>query len=151
GELVELIGANLRLLATELEKLQAYAGDRAVTVEDVRLLTAQSREQSVFALVDAVVEGRAPLALRTMRMLLDDGSHAPPQLQAMIARQLRALVRATELLEHRAGQPEVAQATGLNGYPLTKLLSQARATTRPAVELALREVEATDHAVKTGR
>ena len=79
AELVDLVGANLWALASELEKLSRYAADRAVTVEDVRLLTPQAREESIFAIVDAVVEGRAAPALKLIRAMLDEGPERPPQ------------------------------------------------------------------------
>ncbi len=41
--------------------------------------------------------------------------------------------------------------TKQRGFPLTKLMRQARATTRGAAESAMRAAEAADHAVKTGR
>ncbi len=151
-ELVELVGANLWALSTEVEKLGRYASGRAVTVEDVRLLTPQAREESIFDVVDAVVEGRAAPALLLIRRMLDDGTEPPQRIQAMIARQLRHLVRATELLEGRADEAAVGEATGVkNRYALGKLMRQARSTSRHAAEAALREVEASDHAVKTGR
>ncbi len=151
-ELVELVGANLWALSTEVEKLGRYASGRAVTVEDVRLLTPQAREESIFGIVDAVVEGRAAPALLLIRRMLAEGTEPPQRIQAMIARQLRHLVRATELLEGRADEAAVGEATGVkNHYALGKLMRQARSTSRQAAEAALREVEASDHAVKTGR
>jgi DNA polymerase-3 subunit delta len=151
-ELVELVGANLWALSTEVEKLGRYASGRAVTVEDVRLLTPQAREESIFGIVDAVVEGRAAPALLLIRRMLAEGSETAQHIQAMIARQLRHLVRATELLEGRADEAAVGEATGVkNRYALGKLMRQARSTSRQAAEAALREVEASDHAVKTGR
>ena len=151
-ELVDLVGANLWALAAEFEKLGRYAAGRAVTVEDVRLLTPEAREANVFAVVDAVVEGRGAPALLLIRRMLEEGSHTPQGIQAMIARQLRHLVRATELLEQRADQQAIGDATGVrNDFALRKLMRQARATTRPIAEAALREIEASDHAVKTGQ
>ncbi len=150
-ELAELVGANLRLLATEIEKLHAYAGDRTITADDVRLLTPQAKEERIFDLVDAIVEGRAALALRLLRKMLSDGSETPGHVQILVARQLRLLVRATELLEARGSQDDVAEATKLRGFPLTKLMRQARATRRVSAEAALRAMETSDHAVKTGR
>ncbi len=152
--LVDLIGANLRTLAQELDKLAAHAaatGAPSITAADVRLMTPQAREESMFALVDAIVEGRADLALRLLRRVLDDGSVAPILLQVMVARQLRNLVRATELLERHATQQEVGDATGLRGFPLTKVMRQSRQLSREQAERNLRAVEAADFAVKSGR
>ena len=152
--LVDLIGANLRALSQELEKLAAHAaatGSPSISAADVRLMTPQAREESMFALVDAIVEGRADLALRLLRRVLDDGSIAPILLQVMVARQLRHLIRSTELLERHASQQEVGDATGLRGFPLTKLMRQSRQLSRPQAERSLRAVESADFSVKTGR
>ncbi|MEX2446496.1 MAG: DNA polymerase III subunit delta [Dehalococcoidia bacterium] len=150
-ELVTLIGANLRMLAGELEKLAAYAQGRAVTVEDVRLLTPQAREQTIFEVTDPVVEGRPADALRALRRMLDEETESPVRLSNMIARQVRMMVRAAELIEARATPDTISSATGMRGFPLEKLMRQARAAGRPAAEAALRAVEASDHSVKTGR
>jgi DNA polymerase-3 subunit delta len=153
--LVELMGANLRALAQELDKLSAYAaarGDGPITPAHVNLLTPLTRDENIFAIVDAIVEGRANQALQLLRRVLDDGSVAPGYLQVMVARQLRLLVRATELLENHASQQEIADATGLRGsFPFTKLMRQARQTSRAATEANLRDLEAADFSVKTGR
>jgi DNA polymerase-3 subunit delta len=166
--LVDLVGAGLRTLANELDKLARYvAGDasataaaaagagggtpRAITADDVRLLTPLAREERIFDLVDAVVEGHDARALRTLRRMLEDGSESPVRIQSMVARQVRMIVRATELLAAGASQDDIASATGARGFPLTKLMRQARATTAPAAELALHAIEESDHAVKTGR
>ena len=153
--LVELMGANLRALAQELDKLAAYAtarSDGPVTAAHVNLLTPLARDENIFAIVDSIVEGHADQALQLLRRVLEDGSVAPGYLQVMVARQLRHLVRATELLERHASQQEIADATGLRGgFPLTKLMRQARQTSRAAVEANLRDLEAADFSVKTGR
>jgi DNA polymerase-3 subunit delta len=149
--LAELIGANLWAIASEIDKLGQYADGRPVTIEDVRALTTAARQAGMFDLVDAAVEGRTPAALRLLRDLLDEASDPPQVVLVMIARQLRNLVRAAELIEARAAQPEIASATGVtNQYALTKLLRQAGSLGRAAAERGLREAEATDHAIKTG-
>lgn len=149
--LAELVGSNLRMLASELDKLAAYADGRTITADDVQLLTPQAREERIFDLVDAIVEGQSGNALKLLRKMLEDGSESPGRVQIMVARQLRLLVRATELLEAQASQEKVATATGARGFPLTKLMRQARATHRPAAEAALRAAEAADTSVKTGK
>ena len=89
--------------------------------------------------------------LRLLRRMLDVGSVAPILVQIMVGRQLRHLVRATELLERHASQQVIADATGLRGFPLTKLMRQARQVTLPVVEANLHDLEATDFRVKTGK
>ena len=150
--LSQLLGADLWALSNELDKLAHHAGDRPVAVTDVELLTTAARDEDVFALVDDAVEGRTPGALLRLRRLVDGGAEHPGRLQALIARQLRNLIRASELIEQGASREEIGRATGVtHPYPLGRLVTQAEAIGRPAAERALRAVEAADHAVKTGR
>jgi len=66
-ELVGRVGPNLRLLASEVEKLVVHAGDRAeITLGDVELLTPLQKLAAGFALGDAV--GRRDLA-KALRVL----------------------------------------------------------------------------------
>lgn len=149
--LCDLTGANLRALATELDKLAMYAGARAITADDVRLLTPQAREEYIFDLVDAVVEGRAADALRMTRRMRDDHSETPAHQLLMIARQVRMMVRAAELIDTRAPAEEIRKATNVHPRMVEKLTRQARAAGRVASEASLRAVEHSDHSVKTGR
>ena len=152
GRLSELIGADLWALSGELDKLAQYAEGRAITVEDVDLLTTAAREEDVFALVDDAVTGRTPAALVRLRRMLDRGSDPPARIQGLIARQLRNLVRAAALIEEGAPRETIGEATGVtHPFPLGKLVDQASAMGRAAAEDGLRAVEAADHAVKTGR
>lgn len=150
--LVGHVGSDLRVIASELEKLAQYARGRAITSEDVVALTPEAAESSIFNLVDAVVEGRGERALVMLRGMLEQGSEEPMRVQAMIARQLRNLVRAGELLDAGAPASAIADATGVTGdFPLRKLTSQARAMGTRTAEDGLRAVEASDHAFKTGQ
>ena len=150
--LSELLGPDLWALASEVEKLGAHAHGRPVTAEDVRLLTAQARAEDIFGIVDAVVEGRAAEALRAVHRMVDAGTESPPRIQAMIARQLRNLVRAGELQEQGAPPSAVGEATGVrHPFAQQKLLRQVARTPRATAEAGLRAIESSDHAVKTGR
>jgi DNA polymerase-3 subunit delta len=149
--LVELVGPKLRILDSELTKLARYAGVRPITEADVRLLTPEAREQSLFTLIDAAVEGEGASALRILDRVLAEGSEAPSRVQFQLARQLGQLVRATECAEAGGDESAIGEATGASGYARTKLVRQARATSRAVAEAALRAVERADHAVKSGR
>ncbi len=152
ARLSELIGADLWALSGELAKLAQYAQGRAITADDVELLTTAAREEDVFALVDDAVTGRTPAALVRLRRMLDRGSDPPARIQGLIARQLRNLVRAAALIEEGAPRETIGEATGVSHpFPLGKLVDQASALGLAAAEDGLRAVEAADHAVKTGR
>ncbi len=71
NKLAELIGAEAGALASEVEKLAMYAGDRPqITADDVRELVGLSREEKIFAVMDAALLGRTDDALRLWRQVL---------------------------------------------------------------------------------
>ena len=64
-ELKQRIGDDLRLIASELEKLALYAGDRAqISRADVEAVVAPVREEEFFAVGEAVGEGDLGRALQ---------------------------------------------------------------------------------------
>ena len=149
--LVELVGADLRMLDGELAKLARYAGERAITEDDVLLLTPEARSQSLFALIDAAVEGEGAAALRMLESVLADGSQLPSRVQFQLGRQLGQLVRAADRAEAGGSESEIGEASGAQGYARTKLVRQAKVMPRHVAEAGLRAVERADHAVKGGR
>jgi len=153
--LAELLGSNLWNLSSEIDKLAAYAGGPAgrspITEADVSTLTSQAREASVFALVDALVEGRRAAALGLLHRALSEGANAQYVL-TMVARQLRRLVQAKELLQAGTGPQEVGRALGIApDFVLRKALDQARTTSFPRLEELYRLTLEADVATKTGR
>ena len=66
-ELKQRIGDDLRLLASELQKLATYAGDKPqITRADVEAIVAPVREEEFFALAEAVGEGDLGKALQLL-------------------------------------------------------------------------------------
>ena len=152
SRLSELLGADLWALSGELDKLGQYAQERAITVDDVNLLTTAARDEDVFALVDDAVAGRAAPALVRLRRMLHGGSDSPVRVRGLMARQMRNLVRAAALIEEGAPRADIGKATGVtHSFPLGKLVDQATVIGLAVAEDGLRAVEAADHAVKTGR
>ncbi|MDP2952134.1 MAG: DNA polymerase III subunit delta [Chloroflexota bacterium] len=148
--LADLVGADLGVLAGEIEKLCLYGRGRRIEETDVRLLVNHAREASVFSLVDALVQRQTPQALRALHQLLDEGAVAP-YLLFMITRQFRFLLRAQELVSQGLRQEVLAQRLGLSGYPLRKTLQQAEEYEAERLEEVYRGLRDTDLAVKTGR
>jgi DNA polymerase-3 subunit delta len=148
--LAELVGGNLSALAQEIEKLFLYTNGRVIEEDDVRLLVSWVKEANVFAMVDAVLEHQASEAMLLLRQLLNGGV-PPPYLVLMIARQLRLVVLAKELIAQGASLAEMGKQLGLSGYPLRKTLKQAREHSMRQLELAYGKLLDADVAFKTGR
>ena len=147
----QYVGANLRLLDTELEKLSLYAGAEQVDEGHVRRMVAQVREASIFAAVDAIVQGNPSLALRLLRKLRNDGA-ALSYIQAMIARQLRLVTVAKELVETGVPRGEMGRRLELRAdFAVRKTLDQARRFSWPRLKALYACLLEMDLAIKQGR
>lgn len=148
--LASYAGGSLRQLDGEVQKLCLYARSRAIQEEDVRLLVADAREASVFALVDALVEGRRAEALRALRDLMDQGA-AALYIIAMLARQLRMVAQVRSLRAHGASEAEMLRAIGTGSeFVLRKVRDQARACSDERLVALYRRLLEADLAIKTG-
>jgi DNA polymerase-3 subunit delta len=148
--LAVLVGNQLWTLDSELRKLATYANGAPVTEEDVRALVSLARDPSVFAMADAVIEGRARDAVDLLQRLLSEGE-APQLLLAMIARQYRLLLLAKELLERRVRAPEISAQLGVQGFVIQRLLQQAPLYTLDGLRQAYRKLLDADLSVKRGQ
>ncbi len=146
------VPASLDLLDQELAKLAAYVGDGgSIGTDAVQALVAPSREESVFALMDAVAEGRGRDAFGLLRQMLYQGE-APLGIMALLARQVRLLVLGRDTLDAGGGPDRLAAAAGgLHPYVARRMLGQARAFAEPDLEAALEAVWEAEWAVKSGR
>ena len=148
--LADLSGGNLRVLDGELDKLALYADGRAITMDDVQGMVSFTGEASVFVAVDAVVEGRPDVALRSLRRLLDDGN-SPAFVLAMIARQIRLLILAKDIRSQGVPASELGGRLRVSGYPLRKTLDQETMFTPEGLREAHRKLVEADLSAKTGR
>ena len=147
----DLLGNKLWLLANELDKLAAYAQGRRIEAADVRALVHEAREVKIFALVDAVVEKRPPLALRLLRRLVEEGSDFG-YLLAMMSRQYRLIIQAKELTLAGVTSQEIGQQLDIrSGFVLQKVLDQASRYSMSRLKVAYRRLLQADESVKRGR
>ncbi len=119
------VGANLAEIVGEIDKLTSYAGDRDFFEEDdVAAIVADTRIESVFAMIDALCAGQKGEALRQLDRLLADGQ-PPLVILTMLIRQFRQLWKTKALLAQGVPQKELARRIGINPYFLNNLLAQA--------------------------
>ncbi|MDZ4277852.1 MAG: DNA polymerase III subunit delta, partial [Dehalococcoidia bacterium] len=147
--LAALVGNHLWTLDSELRKLAVHAGDHKITEDDVRSLVSLARDPSIFAMADAVVEGRSRDAAAHLQRLLAQGE-SPRGLLAMLERQYRLLLLTKELLEQRVRPPEIATRLGVHGFVAQRLLRQAPAYTIDRLRRAYRKLLDADLNVKRG-
>jgi DNA polymerase-3 subunit delta len=149
GLLADLTGDDLWALSGELEKLKAYAGDRAVREEDIRLLVSAARKQMGYSLADAVVEGKPAQAMRLLHRLLEQGD-VPQVILSTVAGRFRRLAIAREMIDTGATGQAIGRRLQTGGFALEKLLEQAPRYPLPAIRAAYDRLIEAELDVKRG-
>ncbi len=149
-ELAAHVGADLRLLDNEIEKLLTFRADQPIRAEDVHALVASARESDVFAMVDAIGRRERGVALKLLHDLLSHKAE-PPQLFGMIVRQFRLLLQMRDLAARGLTLDAAREQLKLHPFVASKTWTQALNFTLPQLEAIYRKLLDADIAIKTGR
>jgi DNA polymerase-3 subunit delta len=143
-------GPDLGRLGQALDQLALYAGDRAITVDDVEDLIAETRQRGIFELTKAIGAGEVGSALGLLANMLRNREPAL-RIQFMLARQFRQIWRAKELAAAGASRGDIAAAVGISPYFLDDVLVPARRISRAALARAFERLFQADLGLKTSR
>jgi DNA polymerase-3 subunit delta len=115
--LVELVGPQMGLLDSELNKLANYAGDApGIQLADVDALVGRSRSANVFKIMDAVGDGKPGEALTILSELFEEGE-APIAILGALGAQLRRLGAAARLNKRGAALDDAMDRAGVAKWP----------------------------------
>lgn len=149
--MTDLVGNDLWTLTQELEKLALYCSGREIGEADVGEMVSQVREASIFAAVDAMIDGRPGVALRLLHQLKEDGREAP-YIISMVERQLRLLALARDSMDRGVPQSELRGRLGTSSdFVVRKTVEQARRHSMPDIIRRYNRLLETDLAIKRGR
>lgn len=149
--LVESLGDDLRLLASEIDKLGTYVGEgREIGVEDVRELTPVARQSKVFDLTDALARRDTSAALALLHELLAQGE-SPLGIVALTAYQTRSLMQVKLLSDRGMTAHQIASVAGIAPFVVEKSLRLARRFTFAQLEAAHRTLLEIDTSLKRSR
>jgi len=149
--ITDLVGNDLWTLDQELEKLALYCSGREIQEVDVGEMVSQVREASIFAAVDAMIDGRPGVALRLLHRLKEDGREAP-YIIGMVERQLRLLALARDSMDRGLPQSELKGRLGTSSdFVVRKTAEQARRHSMPEIIWRYNRLLETDLAIKRGR
>jgi len=123
--LADSVGNELRLIDSELKKMKTYSQGNLITASDVRLMVPYVRQQNVFRVVDAVIEGRTSDALSASANLINLGE-SPSAIVRMIERQIRFLFNTKYLISQKTPTSDIGRRINLSGYPLRKTLEMEK-------------------------
>lgn len=142
-------GPALTRIEQEIEKLAAYAGERAITPEDVEAMVAPSLESSVFKLFDILADGKAADAVRLLKELITAGE-SPMGILYMLTRQVRILLRVKQSEGMNLRPIEIEKKMNMNPYALKRALLQARRFSLPSLYDAYALLVGIDEKIKSG-
>jgi len=147
--LSDLVGPDMRLLDSEIDKLLAYTDGGRITEQEVELLVSQAREAVIFELTDSLGQHETGRALRLVHQLIDDAVE-PLHILSMLARQIRILIQVGQLRSERLSQEEIIRRLGLHPFVVEKALLQAGSFSMAQLESAHSRLVSADWAIKTG-
>jgi len=149
--LTKLVGSNLWIMTSEINKLALFTSGRRIEEEDVKAVVSYTQQTNVFAMVDAIVEFKAELAEQLLQQLLQRGD-APVYLLFMLSRQMQMIVRARELRKQGKTRIEIQNKLGLtSGFALGKTLEQASRYSLPRLKEVYHRLLEADLSIKTGK
>jgi len=149
--LAGMVGNDLFQAAHEIEKAIAYAGEEGdVSSDMVRLLCAVSKEEDIFALVDAVGQKKGNEVFRLLQALSVD--NPPEYIFTMLVRQIRMLILTKETLLRKGSEKDVMEACGItHSFIARKLTGQSRHFSLAELKDIYRELNQIDESTKIGR
>jgi DNA polymerase-3 subunit delta len=145
--IVQRCGANQAILLRELEKLHTYAGNRAVTTDDIRLLTTPTIEANIFNLLDSLALNRGSETFAAAAELLASGE-APAGLFNRILRHFQNLSRVAAMRDEGMSQEAIRTELKMKPYPVRKLVEQSTALGTDGIARRLAALADTDARMK---
>jgi DNA polymerase-3 subunit delta len=147
NRLVDTVGSDLSRLALTLTQLGLYAGDRAVTSDDVDELVADTRERSVFELTDAIGAADRARALAAVASLCDQRESAVGVV-VMLARHIRQLTLLHVMRDQNIPRGAWGSRIGVPPFVVDKLAAQAKSYSPAALATATQRLATADRALK---
>lgn len=122
--LVELVGPEIGLLASEVEKLAVYVGEKAsIGRLDVARMVGAGRVETIWRTLEAATTGQGGEALADLDRLIASGEH-PIKLLAGISQPLLKVYHAGRLRRARLDVKEACRIAEINPYGVEKTRQQ---------------------------
>jgi len=148
--LAELVGSDTWMLASEIDKLTAYAAEETIREQDVQALVTDVRDREGYLLADAVADGKAAAATKLLHQMLATGRPAAVLLLT-IEHRYRRIAAARDLMDAGESGARIGARLGIvKAYPLERLLDQVSRYPMRRVRWALDRIAQADYDVKQG-
>lgn len=123
--LLEQVGTDMSKLQNELEKLICYTmGRDTITVQDIKAVCSEQLTGKIFAMTEALAQGRKKQALELYYDLIAL-QEKPMGILYMIQRQFHHLLIVKEMKKNRADKGSIASTIGVPPFAVQKYMTQA--------------------------
>jgi DNA polymerase-3 subunit delta len=123
---ISRVGHQCATLASELEKLSLYVGNKGTIHEEtIDALTIRTSEHNVFLLVEEITLLRTERAITLLDDLLRD-KEEPIKIVMLIARQFRILLGALQLVKQGSSPMHIASQLGIPLFAAKAAIEQAK-------------------------
>lgn len=148
--LINTVGEDQMLLASEIQKLATFAGSGAITCEAIDVLVMLSEEQASWKLMDLLSAGKPDEAMIFARELLQKGE-SPYALWGKLLWLVTQLTLVSAALDDGiAAPPAITKSTGVGFGTVKTVMPLARKINRANLKNIVSQFALTDKALKTG-
>jgi DNA polymerase-3 subunit delta len=145
------VGNNLLDLSGEIETLLIYTGDRKkVTLDDVEQLIGRSVADSIFYLLRAITRKNLTRSLEILAKLTEAGEK-PVGILARIAKRIRQIIYAKELMRQKERPASIIEEVGLHPFFDKDFPSQIQNFNRKELLNNFHQLLRADWEIKVGR
>jgi DNA polymerase-3 subunit delta len=150
-QIISLVGNNLFMVTSEVDKLALYVTDtKLIDVDIVEKLVAKSLEQNIFSLIDKVIDRKLDEALRIYYDLLKQNEE-PIKILAVLAGHFRLVYQVKELARRGYGQMQIAGQLKANPYRVKLILKQIQKFKDEELAWIMKQLAEADYQMKTGK
>jgi DNA polymerase-3 subunit delta len=149
--LIELSGDGLTRLYSEIDKLALYAGDQKIIAQrHVESLTGHNRLFGAFAVIDAIIAGKAGVAIERLRGMFAADKSTEYTVVGAFAYHIRKMFDAKILLDKGVQRGQIENRLRIWG-DTNAFFAHLRQTSLKQIGKYLQQLGETDYEIKTGQ
>lgn len=148
-ELASLLGSDLWVLSSEIDKLIAYAYDRKIVRDDIKILVNGKFDDNIFHFIDALGSRDKKKSLELLNEQFSSGAH-PLYVLTMLTRQFRILLSIQSLLSRGKSKKDISLFLGIHPFVVTKFLQNITKYSRDEIKFFYQELVKIDLQLKSG-
>lgn len=149
-EISDRLISNPKVINSELEKLIIYKyKDKIITIDDVKRIITKYTNNSIFALVDAVVKKDIKEIFNLYKILIDD-KEEPSVILVLLANQFRLMYQVKVLSKEGLDKYKIASFLNEHHYRVSLALEKSRTIEENELLNILKKLALIDVKIKTG-